>query len=338
MRQGTSSLPKTQFASSTKTGLLKASDWTAFNAKQAAISLGLGYIPYGTGTTGLSATSNATLTSGGAGYFAGGVKSGAALTFTGTNSYIDPTAGGDRIAFSNTSGPGSFNGFSVINVNDDGTGGEFFEFKSNTPADACGFQHFGVNGAGSSSSFYGLDYSGGFMIYNYIGPQCFMAGAQGSNPRIDFSGDGTDGASGPIMVIATDGSANARVGIGMSGTAVAGHTLDVNGDIWASGRYYDSTVSAGTSSQVLTSTGSGTAWKNKYTATGTATLVSGTKAITISGLTSGNMAFVQLTTPGGTLGAAYKAVCTTNTLTITAVTVAGVTVTTDTSTLNYFIP
>lgn len=70
---------------------------------------------------------------------------------------------------------------------------------------------------------------------------------------------------------------------------------------------------------------------------GTATLVSGTKAITINGLGSTARAFVQLVTPGGTLGNGYKAVCTANTLTITSVTAAGATQTLDTSVLNYFI-
>lgn len=68
-----------------------------------------------------------------------------------------------------------------------------------------------------------------------------------------------------------------------------------------------------------------------------ATLSSGTVAVTISGLTTGDRAFIQLTTPGGTLGTHYKAVCTANTLTITAVDTAGSTVTSDTSTLTYHI-
>ena len=74
-----------------------------------------------------------------------------------------------------------------------------------------------------------------------------------------------------------------------------------------------------------------------YKAKGSATLVSGTKAITISGLTTSNQAFVTIAVTGGTLGGAYKAVCTTNTLTITSVSAAGTTVTTDTSTLNYLV-
>lgn len=71
---------------------------------------------------------------------------------------------------------------------------------------------------------------------------------------------------------------------------------------------------------------------------GTAVLVAGTVAITITGLTIADEAFLQLTIPGGTTGTQYKAVCTANTLTITSVAVAtGVIVNTDTSTLNYLI-
>ncbi len=70
---------------------------------------------------------------------------------------------------------------------------------------------------------------------------------------------------------------------------------------------------------------------------GVATLVAGSVAISISGLTTNSRAFVQLVTPGGTLGDAFKAVCTTNTLTITSVVAAGTTQTSDTSTLNYVI-
>ncbi len=96
--------------------------------------------------------------------------------------------------------------------------------------------------------------------------------------------------------------------------------------------------SGGTSTEFLKADGSvDSTTYLPYKTKGTATLVSGTKAITISGLTSSNQAFVQLVTPSGTLGAMYKAVCTTNTLTITAVSILGVTVTTDTSTLNYLI-
>lgn len=70
---------------------------------------------------------------------------------------------------------------------------------------------------------------------------------------------------------------------------------------------------------------------------GTATMVAGVATVTISGLTSSDRAFTQLVTPGGTMGARVKAVCTTNTLTITAVSGAGSTVTSETSTYNFVI-
>ncbi len=72
---------------------------------------------------------------------------------------------------------------------------------------------------------------------------------------------------------------------------------------------------------------------------GQTTLVSGTKAVTINGLTTSSRAFVQMVSQGGTSTGVfeYKAVCTSNTLTITAIDVTGSTVTTDTSVLNYVV-
>ena len=70
---------------------------------------------------------------------------------------------------------------------------------------------------------------------------------------------------------------------------------------------------------------------------GQATLVSGTKAITIAVVSTSTRAFTSVAVHGGTAGTRYKAVCTTNTLTLTAIDTSGATVTTDTSTLNYFI-
>ena len=140
----------------------------------------------------------------------------------------------------------------------------------------------------------------------------------------------------PISALDIGGTKGLAVGSGVAGVTAA----PTNG-ILAGGSIKSNTsfvLSGGTSSQFLKADGS-TDSNNylPYKAKGTATLASGTKAITISGVSTSNEAFVQLTTPSGTLGAAYKAVCTTNTLTITAVSVAGVTVTTDTSTLNYLV-
>ncbi|MBS1915656.1 MAG: SGNH/GDSL hydrolase family protein [Bacteroidetes bacterium] len=71
---------------------------------------------------------------------------------------------------------------------------------------------------------------------------------------------------------------------------------------------------------------------------GQTTLVSGTKAITITGLTTSSRAFITLVTPSGTsLTTTYQAVCTSNTLTIQANVAAGTINTADGSTLNYII-
>lgn len=72
---------------------------------------------------------------------------------------------------------------------------------------------------------------------------------------------------------------------------------------------------------------------------GNTTLVSGTKSISITGVTTSSIAFVQLVSQGGTSTTvyAYKIVCTSGTITITAETVAGAAVTTDTSNVNYVV-
>lgn len=71
---------------------------------------------------------------------------------------------------------------------------------------------------------------------------------------------------------------------------------------------------------------------------GQAVLVAGVVAVTITGLTTSSLALgIVIAVTGGTQGTTYKAVCTANTLTITAITTTGTTVITDTSTLNYLI-
>ena len=71
---------------------------------------------------------------------------------------------------------------------------------------------------------------------------------------------------------------------------------------------------------------------------GQVALVSGTKAISITGLTTSDRAIVTLVTPSGvTLTTTYQAVCTANTLTLQANVAAGTINTSDASTLNYII-
>lgn len=69
---------------------------------------------------------------------------------------------------------------------------------------------------------------------------------------------------------------------------------------------------------------------------GQTTLVSGTKAISITGVTTSSLAFVTLVTPSGTsLTTQYQAVCTSGTLTIQANVAAGTINVADGSTINY---
>jgi len=118
-------------------------------------------------------------------------------------------------------------------------------------------------------------------------------------------------------LIITD-NVNNRVGIG---TAAPTKKLGVSGDIsleTAGNRLY---IKEGTNGMV-----------------GQTTLVAGTIAITISGVTTSSRAFVTLVTPNTTtLTTTYQAVCTANTLTIQANIAAGTINIADVSTLNYLV-
>lgn len=127
------------------------------------------------------------------------------------------------------------------------------------------------------------------------------------------------GTGGAMLISATTAASTIAFAIG--GTAATNETFRVD-------------TNGGNFSQLLTSL-TFSAATNKML--GQATLVLGTKAVTITGLTTSHRAFVQLVTIGGTIAAQYMAVCTANTLTITAETASGITQTLDTSTLNYVI-
>ena len=73
---------------------------------------------------------------------------------------------------------------------------------------------------------------------------------------------------------------------------------------------------------------------------GQTTLVAGTKAITVTGVTTSSLAFVSIVSsvPGaGSLTVSHRAVCTTDTVTITALVAAGSPNTADTSVVNYLV-
>lgn len=69
---------------------------------------------------------------------------------------------------------------------------------------------------------------------------------------------------------------------------------------------------------------------------GQTTLAAGTKAVTVTGLGAGSFAYVQLVTPANAANTVERqAVCTANTLTITALLAAHTINNADTSTVNY---
>lgn len=70
---------------------------------------------------------------------------------------------------------------------------------------------------------------------------------------------------------------------------------------------------------------------------GTVPMTAGVATVTIAGLVSTDKVGINLITPAGTLGPRVKAVCTTNTLTITSINTAGLTNTLETSTYSYRI-
>jgi len=72
-------------------------------------------------------------------------------------------------------------------------------------------------------------------------------------------------------------------------------------------------------------------------ASGQVSLSAGVSVITVSGVTTSSKAYESFVAIGGTVSTTwqYKCVCTANTITITAITNAGTTDTTDTSTLNW---
>lgn len=75
-----------------------------------------------------------------------------------------------------------------------------------------------------------------------------------------------------------------------------------------------------------------TAWT---VARGSITLVAGVATITNAGFNGNTVVSLYMVTPGGTLGVNYKQAVAATTVTITAISSSGTTVTTDTSTLSY---
>jgi hypothetical protein len=145
--------------------------------------------------------------------------------------------------------------------------------------------------------------------------------------KADFSNSGTVALGGTVNTTAGDftGATTVITQTGAtigSGAVSTGDKLEVTGNIALKTAGNKIKITEGTNGSV-----------------GQTTLIAGTKAITITGLTVSSRAIVTLVSQGGTVTTtiAYSAVCTSGTLTITALTNAGATDISDTSVLNYFI-
>lgn len=130
------------------------------------------------------------------------------------------------------------------------------------------------------------------------------------------------------------GTGNFQVG---SATATAGAPkLDVTGSIGSTALAVNSPVFSNANSVLTTTVPAG---YFTFRGAGQTTLVSGTKAISVTGVTTSSQAFVNVVSQGGTVSTTfeYAVVCTSGTITITALTNGNVTNTLDTSVLNYYV-
>ncbi len=132
------------------------------------------------------------------------------------------------------------------------------------------------------------------------------------------------------------GQADFSIGATIGGSTTAGApTLDVIGNIGSTTLAVNSPVYTNANSILTTSVPAG---YFTFRGAGQTTLVSGTKAVTVTGVTTGSQAFVTLVTPTGvTLTTAYQAVCTSGTVTIQANVAAGTINVADGSVLNYYV-
>lgn len=159
-----------------------------------------------------------------------------------------------------------------------------------------------------------------------IGIQEFTEFSSGTHPMVSQLVvnplTGTNGAA------ATTNAATVFINGAMSGVTPTGR----NDAFRVSGTSFLGSITLGTAGDKINIT------EGSNGSVGQIALISGTRAITISGLTTASRAFITLVTPSGTTNTVnYQAVCTTNTLTLQANVAAGTINTSDASTLNYFV-
>lgn len=162
----------------------------------------------------------------------------------------------------------------------------------------------------------------------------------GSTPSYVASIPNADLANSTISGVALGGTlanltaANSTLNFSGTYTGATARTIGLNlgtANTWTGLPTFNAGISVGLAQKVGIVEGTGGR-------VGQTTLVAGTIAITITGLTTSSRAFVQRVTPSGvTLTTEYNAVCTANTLTITADLAAGTINTADISVMNYLV-
>lgn len=181
----------------------------------------------------------------------------------------------------------------------------------------------------SGTYFGGIGFAGSqnLFITNYTNGATLSSAAYSIN--IDLTGKvgmGTTTQAAKLDILST----TEQLRIKYNASNYVSHTV-------SSGGNYTIAPSGGATS--ITGTAAISGLLTNLGGSGQTTLVAGTKAITITGLTTNSLVYVQFVSGGGTLTNTfqYAAVCTANTLTITATSTALSTNVLDTSTLNYWV-